>query len=50
MGNYEITELLLKKGAYVNTQNNILNTPLHYANAFNFRKIFDLLSNVFKAD
>jgi len=43
MGNYEITELLLRKGAFVNTQNNVKNTPLHYANAYKFRKIFDLL-------
>lgn len=43
MGNYEITELLLRKGSNVNTVNNTRNTPLHYAHAYNFRKVFDLL-------
>lgn len=50
MGNFEITDLLLRKGANVNTQNNNLNTPLHYANAFRLKKIFDLLLITYKAD
>ena len=49
-GRYEIAELLLKKGAFVNTQNNDLNTPLHYAKAYNFNRIFTLLHSTFHAN
>jgi ankyrin repeat protein len=33
----------LRTGANVNNQNNLGNTPLHYANAFNYRKIVEVL-------
>jgi len=47
--NAELCELLLQKGAYVNTQNNKLNSPLHYAKALNFRRVFEILLT-YKAD
>lgn len=43
MGNYTLTEHLIKKGANINTQNNKKNTPLHNARQFQFPKIFSFL-------
>ena len=39
----EIVDALIKNGAYINTQNHQLNTPLHYAISYNFTKLVDLL-------
>lgn len=49
MGCLECVEVLLKNNADPNTQNNTLNTPMHYAKGFNYRKMFDLLI-VYKAN
>ena len=35
---------LIKNGANVNTWNNLRNTPLHYAIAFNLPKLTDILT------
>lgn len=43
VGQLEIAQMLLDKGADVNTVNSTGNTPLHYAVAFNFMQIANLL-------
>ena len=44
-GNYEIVLTLIKQGASIDTQNNLRNTPLHFANTYNFPNVLKLLIN-----
>jgi ankyrin repeat protein len=44
-GYVNILEVLLKNGAYWDTQNNEGNTPMHYACTYNFPLVLDLLIN-----
>ena len=43
VGQVEIVSMLLNKGADANSVNSTGNTPLHYAVAFNFMQIGNLL-------
>ena len=36
-------EILVRKGAHLNTQNNLGNTPLHYAISYNFNDLVEIL-------
>ena len=42
-GYVEIVNILLRNGAYIDTQNNFGNTSLHYAYTYNFPRVLNLL-------
>ena len=44
-GNDEVVLSLIKQGASIDTQNDLGNTPLHFAITYNFPNVFKLLIN-----